>query len=123
MIANGDSGYDLVYYERPSSRGGIYLDWVIVEIGDGNNWSTIFYWENNVPDTNSNMDFNILSNPQTPPEPDQRAILASELYNSTGIAIDIDAIVPPGTYSYIRFTAPPGDVDNQMEIDAIEVLP
>jgi hypothetical protein len=124
LVANGDGGYDLVYYERPApGGGGIFLDWVIVEIGDGTNWYTVFYWGNNVADTNSNMDFNILSNPQTPPEPDQRTILASEAYNSTGIAIDIDAIVPPGAYSYIRFTAPTGDSDNQMEIDAIQVLP
>ena len=123
LVANGDGSFDLVYYERAAPGGGIFLDWVIVEIGDGTNWYTIFYWGNDVADTNSNMDFNILSNPQTPPEPDQRAIPAAELYNSTGIAIDIDAIVPAGSYSYIRFTAPPGDSDNQMEIDAIEVLP
>jgi hypothetical protein len=123
LVANGDSSFDLAYYERPAPGGGIFLDWVIVEISDGTNWYTIFNWGNNIADINSNMNFNILSNPQTPPEPDQRAILASELYNSTGIAIDIDAIVPSGTYSYIRFSAPPGDSDNQMEIDAIEVLP
>jgi len=123
LVANGDSNFDLVYYERPAPLGGIFLDWVIVEIGDGTNWYTVFYWGNNIADTNSNMNFNILSNPQTPPEPDQRTILPGELYNSTGIAIDVDAIVPPGNYSYIRFTAPPGDADNQMEIDAIEVLP
>lgn len=123
LVANGDPNFDLVYYERPAPIGGIFLDWVIVEIGDGSNWYTVFYWGNNIADTNSNMDFNILSNPQTPPEPDQRTILPGELYNSTGVAIDVDAIVPPGNYSYIRFTAPPGDSDNQMEIDAIEVLP
>jgi hypothetical protein len=122
LVANGDGSFDLVYYERPAG-GGIFLDWVIVEIGDGNNWYTVFYWGNDIADTNSNMDFNILSNPTTPPEPDQRTIPASELYNSSGIAINVDAIVPPGTYTYIRFSAPPGDSDNQMEIDAIEVLP
>jgi hypothetical protein len=123
LIADGDASFDLAYYERPAPGGGINLDWVIVEVSDGTNWYTIFNWGDNVADTNSNMDFNILSNPTTPPEPDQRAILASELYNSTGVAIDINAIVPPGTYSYIRFSAPPGDSDNQMEIDAIQVLP
>ena len=122
LIANGDAGFDLVYYERPAGSG-IFLDWVIVEIGDGTNWYTVFYWGDDLADTNSNMDFNILSNPQVPPETDQRDILAAELYSSTGIAIDVDAIVPPGAYSYIRFTAPAGDADNQMEIDAIEVLP
>jgi hypothetical protein len=122
LVVNGHPGWDLVYYERPAGSG-VFLDWVIVEISDGTNWYTIFNWGNNVADTNTNMDFNILSNPQVPEEPDQRDIQKAELYNSTGIAIDLDSIVPPGAYPYIRFIAPPGDVDNQMEIDAIQVLP
>lgn len=124
LVANGDGSYDLAYYERAAPGGtGVFLDWVIIEIGDGTNWYTVFNWGNNVADTNSNMDFNILPNPQTPEETDQRDIPTSALYNGTGIAIDVDAIVPPGTYSYIRFTAPVGDSDGQMEIDALEVLP
>jgi len=122
LVVNGHPGWDLVYYERPAGSG-VFLDWVIVEISDGTNWYTIFNWGNNVADTNTNMDFNILSNPQVPEEPDQRDIPTAELYNSTGIAIDLDSIVPPGTYPYIRFIAPPGDIDNHMEIDAIQVLP
>jgi hypothetical protein len=124
LVANGNGNFDLIYYERPSPGGtGIFLDWVIVEISDGTNWYTIFNWGNNIADTNSNMDFNSLPNPQVPEETDQRDIPTSALYNGTGVAINVDAIVPPGTYSYIRFTAPAGDNDNQMEIDAIEVLP
>jgi hypothetical protein len=124
LTANGDSSYDLAYYERPAPSGnGIFLDWVIVEISDGYTWYTVFNWGNNIADTNSNMDFNILPNPQIPPEPDERDIPTASLYNGTGIAIDVDAIVPPGTYSYIRFSAPVGDNDNQMEIDALEILP
>ena len=122
LVVNGHASWDLVYYERPAGSG-VFLDWVVVEISDGNNWYTVFDWGNNIADTNTNMDFNILSNPQVPEEPDQRDILAAELYNSTGIAINLDGVVPRGTYSYIRFTAPPGDVDHKMEIDAIEVLP
>jgi hypothetical protein len=124
LVANGDGGYDLAYYERPAPGGtGIFLDWVIVEIGNGINWYTVFNWGNNIADTNSNMNFNTLPNPQVPEETDQRDIPTSALRNGTGIAIDVDALVPPGTYSYIRFTAPVGDSDNQMEIDAVEVLP
>ena len=124
LVANGDGSYDLVYYERPSPGGtGIFLDWVILEIGDGTNWYTVFNWGNNIADTNSNMDFNILPNPQVPEETDQRDIPSASLYNGTGIAINVDGIVPPGTYVYLRFTAPVGDADNQMEIDAVEVLP
>ena len=124
LVANGDGNFDLVYYERPAPSGtGIFLDWVIVEIGDGTNWYTVFYWGDNIADTNSNMDFNLLPNPQVPEEGDQRDIPTASLYNGTGIAINIDGVVPAGTYPYIRFTAPPGDSDNQMEIDAVEVLP
>ncbi len=124
LIANGDGSYDLAYYERAAPDGtGVFLDWVIIEIGDGTNWYTVFNWGNNLADTNSNMDFNILPNPQVPEEADQRDIPTSALYNGTGVAIDVDAIVPPGTYTYIRFTAPAGDSDGQTEIDALEVLP
>lgn len=111
-----------------------------MEIGDGNNWYTVFNWYDDNADINSNMNFNILSipvisPPAAPPveEIDQRDILAADLYTSssgfsTGIAIDVDAIVPPGTYTYIRFYAPgppfyPMDIDGHMEIDAIEILP
>jgi hypothetical protein len=122
IVVNGHPSWDLVYYELPMGSG-ILLDWVIIEIGDGNNWYTIFNWGNNIADTNSIVDFNILSNPQTPPEPDERDIPSAELYNSTGVAINLDGVVPPGTYTYLRFTAPIGDTDGQMEIDAIEILP
>lgn len=131
LTANGDVGvWDLVYYEFPAGSG-IWLDWIIVEISDGNNWYTVFNWGDNIRDQNTNVDYAFLTIPVTPPTPeevDQRDIAASDLYLSasgyqTGIAIDIDAIVPLGTYSYIRFTAPTGDVDGQTEIDSIEILP
>ena len=122
LVATGDASYDLVYYEYPAGSG-ILMDWAIVEISDGTNWYTIFYWGNDIADTNSNLDFTQLPNPVDPPEQYQLEIPASVLYNSTGIAIDIDSIVPSGTYSYIRFSAPVGDADGQMEIDAIEVFP
>ena len=123
LTADGDTAYDLVYYER-AAGSGIYLDWVTIEIGDGNNWYTIFNWGDDLADTNTNVDFNILPNPVVPPEPDEREIPSANLWNnSTGVAIDIDSIVPPGTYLYIRFYAPPDNNDNQAEIDAIEILP
>jgi hypothetical protein len=130
-VANGDPEWDVVYYELPAQTG-ILLDWVIVQISDGTNWYTIFNWGDNIADVNTNMNFNILPPPvitsYPPEETDQRDIPGTSLYTSsngrsTGIAIDIDSIVPPGTYSYIRFYAPANDVDGHMEIDAIEVLP
>ncbi len=122
ITVNGHAGWDLVYYELPAGSG-ILLDWVIIEIGDGNNWYTIFNWGDNNPDLNTNVGLYIQSNPQDPQEPDQRDIPSAELYNSTGVAIDLDSVVPPGNYSYIRFYAPTGDVDGQLEIDAIQILP
>ncbi len=131
---NGHNGYDLVYYELPMGSG-IWLDWVTVEISDGTNWYTVFNWGNNIADSNTNMDFNSLPYPAMAPfpppeEPDQRDIPTANLYPfpGTGIAIDLDGVVPPGSYSYIRFTCPSSingvpDTDGKMEIDAIAVLP
>jgi uncharacterized repeat protein (TIGR01451 family) len=128
LIADGDPDWDLVYYEYSVSPmfEGIWLDWMVVEIGDGSNWYRVFYWGDNVRDTNTNVDYVILTVPVTPPDPeevDQRPVATGDLYGGTGIAIDIDSIVPPGTYTYIRFYAPTGDVDGGAEIDALEILP
>ena len=127
ITVNGHPSWDLVYYEFPAGSG-VLLDWMIVQVGDGKNWYTVFYWGNNVADTNTNMDFNILPFPTMPPfpppeEPDQRDIPTASLYNGTGIGINLDGVVPPGTYSYVRFFAPPGDVDGHAEIDAVQALP
>jgi uncharacterized protein DUF11 len=122
VVVNGHASWDIVYYELPGA-GGIFLDMIKIEIGDGQNWYPVFNWGNNIADTNTNADFNILSNPQVPEEPDERFIPGAELYNTTGIAIDLDSVVPPGTYSYIRFYAPPDALDNHAEIDGVVVLP
>lgn len=134
LTADGNTmDWDLVYYEfslvslpPPDTFDGIWLDWIIIEISDGSNWYTVFNWSDNIRDQNTNADYAILTLPPPPPNPeemDQRPIPSSDLYNATGVAIDIDSIVPPGTYIYIRFSAPPGDTDGQAEIDAIEILP
>ena len=129
VIANSDGGYDLVYYEFENG-GFVYLDMVRIEISDGQNWYTVFDWGDEFRDTNTNMDYAILPAPGTAPFPppeeaDERQIPTSSLYNNTGVVINIDAIVPPGTYSFVRITAypQPPDVDGQLEVDAIEVLP
>jgi hypothetical protein len=131
---NGHNGYDMVYYELPMGSG-IWLDWVTVEISDGRNWYTVFNWGNNIADSNTNMDFNYLPYPvmepfPPPEEPDQRDIPTANLFPfpGTGVAIDLDSVVPPGSYYYIRFSCPSSingipDTDGKMEIDAIAVLP
>jgi len=126
-FVNGDIGVpDLVYYEF-DNMGMVYMDWVIIQIGDGLNWYTVFHWGDEIADMNTNMDFNILPPPTIPPlspqEADARAIPLSSFRNNSGIEIDLDPFAPQGTYSWIRITAPMGDADNQLEIDAIESLP
>ncbi|MEW6286603.1 MAG: DUF11 domain-containing protein [Chloroflexota bacterium] len=131
LTANGDSAPDLVFYEYsvaaipPDFFDGILLDWIVIEISDGNNWYRVFYWGDGIRDTNTNADYTLLTLPPASPDPeeDQRRIVSSDLYNGTGVAIDIDSIVPPGVYTFIRFYAPTGDVDGQAEIDAFEILP
>jgi len=140
-VVNGDINVpDLIYYELPNGADpGILLDWVIIEIGDGTNWYTVFYWGDTTADTNTNVRTDL---PLPPPpdisdpiqEPDEREIPAPYLYLSpngyaTGVAIDLDGalplagIIPPGTYPYLRISSPAGGVDNKLEIDAIVALP
>ncbi|MFZ5819219.1 MAG: hypothetical protein ACOYYJ_04890 [Chloroflexota bacterium] len=118
----GNPSWDLVYYEYPNgSCGGVLIDWVIIEVGDGNTWYTVFNWGDGF------VDGNAITSAAGLPEDDHRDLCDWQLYNSTGIAIDLDGVVPPGTYPYVRFTAPPvpppGDTDGHIEIDAIETLP
>jgi hypothetical protein len=126
-VDGSSDGWDLVYYELPYGTG-VLLDWMEIEISkDGSQWYRIFYWGDNVADTNSIVDFTTLPPPSIPPypppnEPDQREVLGSNLYASTGIAIDVDPVVPTGTYKFIRFYAPLGDTDGHTEIDALEIL-
>jgi uncharacterized repeat protein (TIGR01451 family) len=118
-------GWDLVYYELQAGPG-VQLDHVELQISDGSNWFTIFTWGNGFPNTNT-----IIPAPlATPPnptdcggEPDNCAIDASLLFNTTGIAIDLDLLVPNGDYYYIRIISPTGDDGDGTEVDAIVILP
>jgi hypothetical protein len=57
-------------------------------------------------------------------EADNCHILNTDLYNGTGIAIDIDGLGLSGSYPWIRITAPAGDSGNDgCDIDAIQILP
>jgi len=129
LVVGGHLGWDLVYYELPQGANpGVMMDVVILQIGDGSNWYTILNWGDGSPDINTNIPIPLGSppNPTTcAGEPDNCEIYASLLYNATGIAIDVDGMVPNGTYPYIRIIAPPNppDVDNQVEVDAIYIVP
>lgn len=123
--ADGDAGWDLVYYELP--HPGIYLDVVRIEISDGTDTYTVFEWGDGTPDINTNVG-------AFGPETDNFPIAASNLYPppaGSGVAIDVDnpALngglgIPPGTYTQIIITPldGPGD-DGNCGIDGIEVLP
>jgi hypothetical protein len=47
-------------------------------------------------------------------------IPTDRLYNITGITIDIDRIVPPGYYPWVRITAPPSPDPDSTEVDSIQ---
>ncbi len=126
LTADGNTAdWELVYYELLNTVPSdfVLVDWVIIEISDGDNWYTIFNWGNGASDGNTNV-------ASFSPEIDQLQIdipSAPPLYNNTGIAIDIDSRVPTGPYYYIRFTSPSSGVgppaDGSTDIDAIQILP
>jgi sugar lactone lactonase YvrE len=123
------AGYDFVYYERYSTAvPGIYMDSVVVEVCVDSSCSmpyTVFNWGDGVPDSNTSI-----GGVGTPSEPDNDPLPESALYGvspyQVGIAIDVDAGgAPPGTYGYMRLSAPAagGTVTDGAEVDAIEILP
>ncbi len=125
LTVGGNPSWDIVYYELQNVPG-IQLDQVILQISDGSNWYTIFNWGNGFPNTNT-----IIPAPLLPPnptdcagEPDNCTIDGSFLYNTTGIAIDLDGLVQDGTYYYVRIISPAGDAGmDGVEVDAIYVFP
>lgn len=130
IIADGDMGTpDMVYYEKLAAATHIDLDWVQVEISsDGLTWYQVFFWGDGPSDGNTNVNLSIP--PPTgvgdlcqvagvPTETDNCSILVGRLYNSTGITIDVDALVPPGNYPWIRISSPPGS-SNGADVDAIQ---
>ncbi|HXD10840.1 MAG TPA: hypothetical protein VN653_12320 [Anaerolineales bacterium] len=130
IIADGDIGTpDMVYYEKLAAPTHIDLDWVQVEISsDGLTWYQVFFWGDGPSDDNTNVSLSIP--PPTgvgdlcqvagvPTETDNCSILVGRLYNSTGITIDVDALVPSGNYPWIRISSPPGS-SNGADVDAIQ---
>lgn len=129
IVANSDTAADFVFYELPIAPG-INLDQVIIEISaDGSNWYRVFYWGDTTADTNTNVDNVNIPNIASacPTETDNCPIASGDLYNNTGILIDVDnrplSPVPPGSYRWIRFTEPGLGSANGAHVDAIEILP
>jgi uncharacterized repeat protein (TIGR01451 family) len=129
LTVNGHAGYDLVYYEL-ANGAGIQMDLVVLEIGDGNTWYTVFYWGDDAADTNSNMDIGVIGGTETDNRDFSALPDAAVLYNGTGVTIELDGVVPPGTYPYFRILSPPSaahpsgvDTDGGCDVDAIVILP
>jgi hypothetical protein len=149
-ILDDGPGYDLVYYERerpPVPTGLIQMDWVTVELSiDLTTWYVAFAWSegNEGLAQNSNVAPYAI-NGGTNPDPNYCDLFAGasaidEIRMSgggpcpswgglwgappyqTGIAIDINGVIPPPTgegYRYIRIRVRP-DATQPAEIDTIE---
>jgi uncharacterized repeat protein (TIGR01451 family) len=132
LVVNGHPSWDLVLYEMPYGSG-IAIDMIQLQIGDGTNWYTVFYWGDQAADTNSNLNIGSLGGSETDNRDFTTAPSSDILYPfgsgtvanpATGVVIELDNFVPPGTYPYFRILSPAGgDMDGASEIDAISVLP
>jgi hypothetical protein len=118
----------VIYYPDPAAAPpALEMDAVVLQIGDGKNWYTILNWGDGAPNPNTDL-------PGFPPntmdctsEPDNCLIDVSLLIaNSPGITINLNGLIPAGTYPYIRIKSPgnPPDTSNDgVSIDAIVVVP
>jgi uncharacterized repeat protein (TIGR01451 family) len=118
VISPDVDGYDLVYYPDPVAPT-LQMDVVILQVGDGSNWYTILYWGNGVQDANTDLPPNA---PGCTSESDNCVVDVSSSINSPGVSIQLDGVVPSGTYPYIRIISLPDSGDG-VDIDAITVLP
>ena len=99
------------------------LDWVIIEVRNcsGGSWYPVFSWYDGIVDNNTNVATAGFSGEQ-----DNKLISTGALYGSpyqTGIAIDVDAVVPPDTYNCVRIRSPLGGDNDPAEVDSVQVLP
>lgn len=132
IIMNDDTNfYELVYYELGAGLG-IMLDKVIIQVGPTNSgpWFTVFYWGDNLADTNTN-----LWPTYGPPENNNADLSAAVLYNGTpfivppapdtGIQIDVDARAPAdlGPYQYVRIFSPFNELGEAAQVDGLQVIP
>ena len=123
LAVGGHAGYDLIYYELPQgSNPGIWMDCVRLQLGDGRNWFTILNWGDNYNDHNASMNMSTIG---ATSEVDNHVVDASYMTDLTGVALQLDGVVPDGSYKYIRIISPPAPLDDGdgVEVDAIYVIP
>jgi len=118
LVVGSHTGYDLVYYELPAGSG-ILMDHVILQISDGYNWYTILNWGDNIGDSNTRINIDVIGGSET----DNRDIPSALLYNLTGVEIELDGVVPNDTYLYIRIISPTGEDGDGCDVDGIFILP
>ena len=124
VTGSTEPAFDLVYYEWENPANNINLDWVIIEVSTSSSgpWVQVFNWGNDILDANTNIG---QAGYGAGSEPDNNPIPFADLYggNSPGIAIDIDAFAPAGTYQWLRIMAPLGGDNDAAEVDSVESLP
>lgn len=125
FLLDGNSTWDLVYYEKEetSAAGKIHLGLVLIEAYDQTTdaWYTIYNWGDGIADTNASYNNGT--------EPDGFPVNKSLLYGAsplnTGIAIDIDTVaISQGgsvgdSITKIRITSLSS---NDCEIDSLQML-
>lgn len=116
------SGFDLVLYERENPVGSnrILLDFMTIEVStDGATWFTVYNWDGQPGGVSgTNVDGYATDGDG---EQDDEVISTSDLFNNTGIAIDIGPWTSPGySFQFVRFSHPGGP--NPAEVDAIQRL-
>jgi hypothetical protein len=124
VVTGDEPAFDFVYYEMENPANHMRLDWVIIEasVNGVDGWTQIFNWGNGVVDLNSNIG---QLGYGSGGESDNYQIPITDLYggNSTGVAIDLDAVVLPDTYQWIRIYSPTGGDNDGSEVDSIQVIP
>ena len=131
VTVGSHAGWDITYFEREIFNN-IFMDQVIIEIGDGSNWYIVLYWGDGFSDANTNIAIPLSGNSggTCTGEPDNCVIdgplLAVESGYITGITIDVDLVspaIPNGTYNYLRIREPGlGSIDS-INIDGIYIWP
>lgn len=124
-------GSYLVYYPAYTSPSTtVPIDVVILQVGDGTNWSTVFYWGDGAPGNNGDIPGFPTNSTDCTSEPDGCPIdlsflpVKNPLY--PGVKIDLGSLAG-STISYIRIFSPgmPPDtaLSSGVNIDAIQVFP
>ena len=127
IVANADAAADFVFYEVAVGPD-ILIDHLVIEISqDGVTWYQVFFWGDAVIDSNTNVSRSLAPiNAACPIETDNCTIPLTELYNNTGITVDVDnspyGAVPLGNYNYIRFTEPGLGSTDGAHVDSIEII-